>query len=250
MILKFESMKIIGLMILLLLPTTVFCEIYKCATPDGTLRFSDKECSKKESKEIITISKPDWTSQLRNKNQISIRIIEVVKKGEDVTIIFDYKSISDANQFIKMVAELSNKSVSFLKTLKPKGSSLNRGTINVTNKKSSFFNKFKKSKDLNTDKKYNMKKCVKADFHFSHMLTQAEICRYREKGCLVNLNNKSKVNMHCLEEKLSDCFENEKWQTINELVELDPNIKVGSTSINLSVIKGVKSMTICAQFNE
>lgn len=248
--LKYESMKMIGLMILLLLPTTVFSEIYKCERPDGTLKFSDKECSKKESKEIIKTSKPDWITQIRNKKQISLRIFEIVKKGENVTIIFDYESISDANSFIKMVAELSNKSVSFLRTVSPRDSALSRGTINVSNKQKSFFDKFQNKKELDVDKNYNIKKCVKVSSYYSNRLTQSEICRYRGKGCLPNLHNNAKVNMHCLEEKISDCFENEKWITITELVELDPNIKVKSTSSTLSVIKGVKSMTICALYDE
>jgi hypothetical protein len=111
---------------------------------------------------------------------------------------------------------------------------------------------FDNIKGVKTIKKpvFKEKKCAEAGFHYSNYLTQAEICKYRDKGCLINEHSKSKVKMHCFEKNLSSCFENESWKTINELVGLKNKIEVGNVSKTISVIKGKMTMRVCAHYNE
>ncbi len=56
--------------------------------------------------------------------------------------------------------------------------------------------------------------------------------------------------MHCFENNLSSCFENESWKTINELVGLKNQIEVGNVSKTISVINGKMTMRVCAHYNE
>ena len=81
-------------------------------------------------------------------------------------------------------------------------------------------------------------------------MTYMEVCKYRDKGCIITSNYKQKNNMHCVEEIINDCFENESWKTINELVGLKYDIEIGSISKITSIIKGKYSSQVCAQYSE
>lgn len=97
---------------------------------------------------------------------------------------------------------------------------------------------------------FKEKKCAEASFHYSNYLTHAEICKYRNKGCLINMHTKRKEKMHCFEENLSSCFENKSWKTIHELVGLKSQIEVGNVSKSTSVINGNMTVRVCAHYNE
>ncbi|MFO1368291.1 MAG: DUF4124 domain-containing protein [Marinagarivorans sp.] len=106
---------------LMSLPCFAFAQVYKCIHTNGKVAFSDKPCPNNTAQSQIKekTEKADWVSRLLTEKSSAIIIIDVIRKNDEVSILYKFKTQQESNEFLQLANKLSNIPVVLLKYIAP-----------------------------------------------------------------------------------------------------------------------------------
>lgn len=118
------------------LPCFAFAQVYKCIHTNGKVAFSDKPCPKNTAQSQIKekTEKADWVSRLLTEKSSAIIIIDVIRKNDEVSILYKFKTQQESNDFLRLANETSTLPVVLLKFIAPTAGGLGSAELKASKK--------------------------------------------------------------------------------------------------------------------
>mgnify|MGYP006939815699 CR=1 FL=1 len=92
------------------------------------------------------------------------------------------------------------------------------------------------SKGSKAKNEYKSSKCVVGTFAATSLrakLTVNEVCKYGKKGC-PSIKSRKKIDAYCGYETLSECFNNNAWFSIDQILDVSLRKEPGLITYGLS----------------
>lgn len=124
------------LLALMSLPCFASAQTYKCINTNGKVAFSDKPCPKNTTQLQIKekTEKADWVDRLLTEKPSAIIIIDVIRKDDEVNILYKFKTQQESNDFLRLANKMSNTPVVLLKFIAPTPGGLGSAELKASNK--------------------------------------------------------------------------------------------------------------------
>lgn len=107
-------------------------EIYKCVDDKGNQVFSNTKCPESATAEKVEYKAETLDEQLKALAPGKSKITNITRKDGDTLIDFEFTSVDEMEEFMRLSQELSGKHVNLLKIVKPQGDELGKASIQIT----------------------------------------------------------------------------------------------------------------------